>query len=68
MLKMRQIEMYINYTDHTWGTEMVEIPADTPEKDIEQTATNMMMINICKNSSLVDVAFVGVYHIPEIGE
>ena len=65
MSKAREIEMYVNYADHTWTTEMVEIPANTPEKDIEQTAVNMMIRKLSAPDRDI-VAFVGVYHIPGI--
>jgi hypothetical protein len=68
MPKMRKIEMYINFTNRTWVTEMIEIPADTPERDVEQTAINYMIRKLSDGGDGQIVAFVGVYHIPSIEE
>ena len=54
---MRKIELYIGYTDNTWSTVEVEIPADTPEEDIEEIAIEQLDTNLAQAA-----AFIGLYH------
>jgi hypothetical protein len=55
-----EIEMYVGVADNTWYTTTVEIPDDTPEKDINDVAADKLMREFEKKG--VDVAFVGAYH------
>ncbi len=59
---IRHIEVYVGYVDHSWETRMIPILASTPETAIEsvtiEVATHLL-------SHQNDIAFIGVYHIPE---
>lgn len=60
--KMKSVEMGICYADHTWGTRFIDIPASTPEKDIERISTTGMLNAL--TAAGVDVAHVFVYNFP----
>jgi hypothetical protein len=62
----REIEVYRCWDDRTWDTEFVEIPADTPEENIEAVAASAALEALRHSADLPVV--VGVYHIPEISE
>ena len=64
MKKTRNIEIYTGYHDNTWDSYYVEIPADTPENDIEKVAIGIEENNL--NQKGVIVAFIGLYSIPSI--
>ena len=61
---MREIEVYRCWDDHTWDTEIVDIPADTPEEKIEEVAEKAALEALRHSADLPVV--VGVYHIPEV--
>lgn len=62
-MKPRKIEVYLAYTNHTWDTKIIEIPADTPgmwaEEVAEKEATKLFFNN---PNTCDEVAFVGVYN------
>lgn len=71
--KTRDIEMYVGYCDHRWETITILIPSSTPEDKINEIAVNMTMTRLISRGllygdTLDEVAFVGVYHIPETEE
>jgi hypothetical protein len=59
----KEIEMYVGYCSHTWDTEVIDIPGDTPEDKIESVAVAAMTAKL--NAENVETAFIGVYHISE---
>lgn len=61
-MKVRNIEMYIGEGSDfgTWGTEYVEIPADTPNDKIEEVAKDAV------DKSFDGYCFCGVYAIPDL--
>jgi hypothetical protein len=66
-MNTQKIEIYIGYTDYTWGTAIIDMPENTPHVGdfIEQEA-----IKIGRNSPLVhgEVAFAALYNEWPIGE
>jgi len=58
----RKIEMYVGYLDNTWATHMIEIPADTPEGDIDRVAIDAT-ISEMTHEKKTEIAFCGVYHL-----
>ena len=57
--KTKLIEMYIGNTDHTWRTDYIEIPADTPDDKL---------VEVCEKAAFNqfgedELAFVGIYNI-----
>jgi len=65
--KVRHIEMYVGYLNHTWDTVFVEIPLSTPEEEIEKVATDKAISLFYNNPNTDDeVAFIDVYNVPEI--
>lgn len=62
-MKTQKVEVYLAYTDHTWDTKIIEIPADTPdmwaEEAAEKEATKLFIDNL---NTPYEVAFVGVYN------
>ncbi len=68
-MKEKYIEIYIGYISHEWETQYVSIPFDTPKEKIEEVATQKGMQKFFNNPHTRDeVAFVGVYYIPDIEE
>jgi hypothetical protein len=66
-MKTREVEVAIGYTNKTWDTKMVEIPASTPYDGIEEVAELKAVEEFFNSPSTSDdVAFVSVYHIPDI--
>ena len=65
--KTREIEMYVGYCDHTWSTLFISIPSNTleVEKNAIAIATKLFYNNPRTHD---EVAFIGVYHIPEMEE
>jgi len=61
--KTRLIEMYIGFTNHSWCTDYVEIPMDTPPNKIEKEARKSAEIQYKKNK---DIAFIGLYNITSL--
>jgi hypothetical protein len=63
----RQIEIFAGHVEpKEWFTFFVKIPADTPEDRIESLAVEQAEQELTAQGT--DVAFVGVYWIPEIDE
>lgn len=60
---MRQIEMFVCWSNGRWNTHQISIPADTPEDRIEGVAWIAMEQQLQKQG--VEAAFFGVYSIPE---
>ena len=60
---MREIEAYRCWDDHTWDTDMVEVPDDTPDDQL-QAAVEHATLEAMRNSADLPV-MVGVYHIPD---
>jgi hypothetical protein len=67
-MKTRQIEMLRCWGDHTWDTDFTEIPANTPEGDIDRVAIDGHTSEIFKANPKRDLVQTTVYHIPEIEE
>ena len=68
-MKERDVEIYIGYTSREWDTQCVSIPFDTPDEKVEEVATQKGMALFFNNPHTHDeVAFIGIYHIPEIEE
>jgi len=68
-MKTRSIEMYVGKAygggdSGSWYTTYVEIPIDTAEEDIEEISKEIL-INKLRNEGDGNVAFVGLYNIPE---
>jgi hypothetical protein len=62
-MKTRKIEVYLAYTNHTWDTEIIEIPRNTPERRLVETAEKEAMKLFFNNPNTHDeVAFIGVYN------
>lgn len=59
--KMRPVEMYCCYDDHTWqDSHFVEVPENTPEDQIENLAMKLAHEKFTDDS----IVFIGVYSIP----
>jgi hypothetical protein len=56
----REVEYYRLWNDHTWDTAYVEIPADTPEEQIEQAVRAAIDKLAWKRDAPV---ITGIYHI-----
>lgn len=72
-MKTRQIEVYVGWYDHTWSTDWVDIPADTAEEKVEETAIAALWAAFANDQPDEPIAFVGVYctnddMIPEMDE
>lgn len=72
MSKKRMIEVYIGYTNGSgepgqWQTDYVDIPADTPKRQIEKKAIEVTYSQLRRNK-VENVAFVGLYNIPDPDE
>ena len=66
---IRSVEMYVGYFNHTWDTVFIDIPLSTPSHKVEQVAIDMASQKLYNNPNTLDeVAFVGIYNIPEIEE
>lgn len=65
-MKMRTIEMLLAWDDYTWSTDYVEIPADTPEGDIDRVAVDAAISEIGRSGSGDILVLAAVYNIPEI--
>jgi len=70
MSDIRLVEMLLAFSDHTWGTWKVAIPANTPEDEVEEAAKRAS-IKIWEDSrntaakefnSRVELALVAVYN------
>lgn len=62
-MKTRRVEVYLGYTDRTWDTKIIEIPADTQGMILEDVAEKEAMKLFFGNPTLRgEVAFVGVYN------
>jgi len=59
--KRRGIEMFIGRMDHTWDTEEIEIPGNTPAAKIKRVAITAMRAKL--QAKGIETAFVGVYYI-----
>ena len=59
---MREIEVYRCWDDHTWDTEFVEIPDDTPDDEIGLAAEHVTLEALRHSADLP--VMIGVYHIP----
>ena len=66
MAKVRMVEIYIGTgTDFgTWGTEYVEIPRDTPDKEIASVAINQAKIDFQDT----EYVFIGIYSIMSLDD
>lgn len=64
--KTRQIEMFVATSNGdaagSWTTDYVDIPLETPEDEIAEVAEEAMREHLGERT---DVAFVGVYHVPD---
>jgi hypothetical protein len=56
----REVEYYRLWDDHTWDTDFIEIPADTPEQQIEQAVQAAIDKLAWKRNAPV---ITGIYHI-----
>jgi len=70
--KKRIIELGVSLSNKgedygTWGTELVEIPLNTPEEDIEQTAKDIFLGG-CLPEFKDSIVHIWLYWVPEIGE
>ena len=64
---MREIEVYRCWDDHAWDTELVDIPAATPDEKIEEVAGRAALEALRHSADLpVVVGVYHVYHIPEV--
>jgi hypothetical protein len=36
MTKLRTVEYYRLWSDHTWDTDFIDIPADTPDEKLDE--------------------------------
>lgn len=65
-LKTREVEVYRCWEDHTWDTEFVEVPADTPEAQLGEVCQHVALENLRNSADLP--CMVGVYSVPECEE
>ncbi len=66
MSKTRQIEMYAGDNSSYWWTDLIEIPADTPEEEVERVALEVYYQELSKKGA--EIAIMGVYCVPEFEE
>ena len=64
--RVRIVEMFVGYGSNpgTWDTVHVEIPIETPKGKIRKLAEEACQ-KLCQQGKLKDVAFFGIYNIPE---
>jgi len=62
---MRTIEMMVAYGDNRWDTMMVDIPADTPDNQVDSVSQATALGILNKQGA--DVAMVSVYNYGEQG-
>jgi len=63
---MYQVELYVGYSDKTWGTVIIYVTEEvTKDMEPEEWAINYFNDNFDKEFKSLNrfVAFVGVYHI-----
>ena len=66
---IRSVEVYVGYFNHTWDTVFVDIPLSTPLHKVEKVAIDIASQKLYNNPNILgEVAFVGIYNIPEIEE
>ncbi len=64
MSKTRQIEMYAGNNSGRWWTEEIEIPASTPEDQVEAVALEVYQQQL--NERGAEIAIMGVHWVPEL--
>lgn len=62
----RPVEMFFGTPDHLWATREVHIPIDTPEDRVAAVAEQVALADLGKAG--VEVAFVGVYFVPDLAD
>jgi len=55
--KFRQIEMGVCFSDETWSTYLIKIPAETPTSQIEKVGRTSLIsdLNWTGNNSIVHI-------------
>lgn len=65
-MKMRTIEMLLAWDDGTWTTRFLDIPADTPEGEIDRVAVDAAITKVTRSDFGDTLVLAAVYNIPEI--